>query len=123
MFWPHGMSQTEVAKSGVGYLMKYLSKLSERTRFPKGLRLYGIGGLDEQGRAVRSWYNLPEWAKCNHGVGDIKVKGGRLVVQATGEILKSPYVVKLVPSGLSIEQIREKPEGFHDGAYSTWPRL
>lgn len=71
-FWPHGMTNTDVAKAGVGYLMKYLSKLGELTRFPKGLRLYGIGGLTHQARSVRSWLNLPEWVKASYGVGDVK---------------------------------------------------
>lgn len=44
-FWQHGMTNTEKAKAGVGYLMKYLSKLGEFHRFPRGMRLYGIGEL------------------------------------------------------------------------------
>jgi hypothetical protein len=63
-FWPHGMTNTQPSKSGVGYLMKYLSKLGELTVFPPGLRLYGMGGLDAVGRAVRGWLNLPGW--CCH---------------------------------------------------------
>lgn len=119
-FWSHGMSNTEKARSGIGYLMKYLSKLGELTRFPKNLRLYGVAGLTEQGKAVRSWYNLPEWAKRTYGVGEVIRRAGRLVVQLTGEILESPYLVKFVPSGLSIIQLRDIPERFHDGAYSRW---
>lgn len=119
-FWQHGMTNTEKARAGVGYLMKYLSKLGELTRFPKGLRLYGIGGLTEQGRKVRSWFNLPEWAKRSYGVGELARRTGRLIVQATGEILESPYLVRLVPSGLSLTLTRELPERFHSGAYSSW---
>jgi len=114
------MTQTEIAKSGVGYLMKYLSKLGELTRFPKGLRLYGVGGLTEQGRRIRSWFNLPEWAKCSYGVGDLVRRSGQLIVKASGEILQSPYLVKLVPFGLSVSLTREIPDRFHSGAYSTW---
>lgn len=119
-FWEYGMTNTERARSGVGYLMKYLSKLGELTRFPKSLRLYGVAGLTEQGRAVRSWYNLPEWAKRSFGVGDLVRRCGRLIVDKTGEILESPYVVKVAPSGLTITQLRDIPERFHDGAYSSW---
>jgi hypothetical protein len=118
-FWQWGMSQTEVAKSGVGYLMKYLSKLGELTRFPKGLRLYGIGGLNDTGRKVRSWYNLPEWVKRSYGVGEVLRSAGRLLVRATGELLDSPYKVSLMPFGLVVHQLREIPPRFHDGAYST----
>lgn len=120
-FWPHGMTNTEIAKSGVGYLMKYLSKLGELTRFPKGMRLYGVGGLCKVGRAVRAWYNLPEWIKRSHGVGDIKKVGNFFLVLATGEILEPAFKVMLVPSGLQIVPLRELPPRFHHGAYSSWP--
>jgi hypothetical protein len=120
-FWPHGMTNTQIAKAGVGYLMKYLSKLGELTRFPKGMRLYGVGGLCKTGRAVRAWYNLPEWAKRSFGVGELTRKGPLLIVRATGEILEPAFKVKLTPSGLLVIPLRELPERFHDGAYSTWP--
>lgn len=118
-FWPHGMSNTQIAKSGVGYLMKYLSKLGELTRFPKGLRLYGIGGLSVQGRAVRAWYNLPGWAKLSYGVGELKRVGSSLLDLATGEILAPAYAVSLGASELFLKLLRPLPERFHDGAYSS----
>jgi len=122
-WWPHGMSNTEPARTGVGYLMKYLSKLGEQSRFPKGLRLYGIGGLNVAARAVRSWLNLPEWVKRSHGVGDVMrhVKG--LVLKATGEFLEPMYSIKRIPDGLQITALRPLPDKFHDGAYSTFPRV
>jgi hypothetical protein len=118
-FWPHGMTNTEPAKSGVGYLMKYLSKLGEFHRFPKGLRLYGIGGLNDDGKNIRRWYNLPEWAKAAFGVGDLVRCAGRLVVQATGEILAPAFAVSFVPGGLQLRQLRDIPEREHVGPYST----
>lgn len=122
-FWPHGMSNTEIAKSGVGYLMKYLSKLGELTIFPKGIRLYGIGGLDVDARAVRTWYNLPEWAKRDHGVGDLVRKKLGLIVRLTGEILEPAFSCTIAGGCLVIKQLRALPDRFHDGAYSTFPRL
>lgn len=122
-FWPHGMTNTQVAKAGIGYLMKYLSKLGEFHRFPKGLRLYGIGGLSKEGRATRSWLNLPEWTKRLHGVGEVFRQSGRLVVRATGEILHSPFSVSVVPGGLCVRLLGTLAERFHDGAYSTYPRV
>jgi len=118
-WWPHGMTNVQVAKAGVGYLMKYLSKLGELTRFPKGLRLYGIGGLNQSGRAVRSWLNLPEWVKLSYGVGEIKKLARGYLVRATGEILEPAYSVCRVPFGIVVRAIRELPERFHSGAYST----
>jgi hypothetical protein len=114
------MTNTQVAKSGVGYLMKYLSKLGELTVFPPRLRLYGCGGLTAQARGVRCWYNLPEWAKRGHGVGELKRQGSRLVVLETGEILPPMYAVKGVPGGMVLTLLRPMPERWHDGAYSTW---
>jgi len=118
-FWPHGMANTEKAFSGVGYLMKYLSKLGELTIFPKGLRLYGIGGLTLQGRSVRTWYNLPEWVKRTCGVGDVKKVGNAFVMRDTGEILDPVYSVVKTGFGLLLKLLRPLPERFHDGAYST----
>ena len=119
-FWSQGMSNTQPAKAGIGYLMKYLSKLGEFTRFPKGLRLYGIGGLNAAARGIRTWLNLPEWAKRSYGVGDLVRKSGRLVVHGTGEILNSPYLVSLLPGALLVLTIAPIPERFHSGPYSTY---
>lgn len=118
VFWPHGMSNTQKARSGVGYLMKYLSKLGEFHRFPKGLRLYGIGGLDESGKAVRQWFNLPEWAKAIGGVGAIKRTKAGLVVQDSGEILCSPWRVLIVPGALVVRLVGSVVPRWFSGAYS-----
>ncbi len=121
-FWTHGMTQRAVAKSGVGYLMKYLSKLGEFHRFPPKMRLYGIGGLTKAGRAVRQWYNLPEWVKRSFGVGEVKRVARSFLVFATGEILDPAFRVLRVPGALIVKALRELPPRFHDGAYSSYPR-
>lgn len=120
-FWNHGMSNTQQAKSGVGYLMKYLSKLGELTIFPDGLRLYGVGGLNEEARAVRCWYNLPEWVKNLYGVGQVKRKRSRLIELETGEIIESLYRIQLIPGGLRLYLKRDYPERPENqvGAYSS----
>ena len=123
-FWSHGMTNTQKALSGVGYLMKYLSKLGELTVFPKGLRLYGIGGLDATGRNVRSWFNLPGWVKQGFGVGEVRRSGSALVVLSTGEILDPAYRVQRVPGALIVQPIREFFKRFsasigYVGAYSS----
>jgi hypothetical protein len=122
-FWSHGMSNTEIAKSGVGYLMKYLSKLGELTVFPVGMRLYGIGGLDSEARGVRSWFNLPEWAKNSFGVGELCRHKLGLVVKSTGEILEPAFSCRVHDGFLEIVQLREIPERFHSGVYSRFPRV
>lgn len=131
-FWSHGMTQTEQAKSGIGYLMKYLSKLGELTRFPKHLRLYGIGGLSAEARRIRSWFNLPQWAKLAYGVGELARSAAGLVVRATGEILPPVWRVTRIPGGLCLTRLREVPPRFGPdlvppgqfvGVYSSFPRV
>lgn len=122
-WWPHGLTQSARARSGAGYLAKYLSKMGEYHRFPKGARLYGVGGLDEWARKVRAWWNLPEWARRLGGVGDIARRACGLVVRATGEVLAAVWSVRRVPGGLEVRRLRPLPPRWHDGTYSTWPRV
>lgn len=118
-WWPHGMTNTQVAKVGVGYLMKYVSKFSPFHKFPKGMRLYGIGGLNTEARAIRTWHNMPEWVKQEHGVGDVKRTVSGFVVRGTGEILESPWVVLRGAGRVLLRLVRELPERWADGPYST----
>jgi hypothetical protein len=117
------MTNTQPAKAGVGYLMKYLSKLGELTVFPDGLRLYGMGGLTPEGRQIRQWQNLPQWVKNTYGVGDIARAGASFVVQATGELLEPMFRCRVIPGGIEVLQLREMPPKLYDhGAYCTFPR-
>lgn len=118
-FWSHGMTNTQVARAGVGYLMKYVSKLDGDSCFPKGIRIYSVGGLDHQSRAIRSWQNLPEWAKRSHGVGDLCRSRSRLVVKDTGELLPPMYQSRIAQGKLHLIQLRDLPDRWHDGPYST----
>jgi hypothetical protein len=121
-FWPHGMTNTQkVKKSAIGYLMKYLQKLNEFHVFPDGMRLYGVGGLESQERAIRGWSNMPEWVKCEHGVGEVRRIGGRLMVADTGELLEPVWRCQCIPGGLRMTLLRDKPQRFHDGPYSAFP--
>lgn len=123
--WPHGHSQVQVARSAIGYLMKYVSKgetINERGQpvsYPKGARIYGMGGLCDTAKDCARWLNLPEWAKCEHGVGEVIRRAGRLVVRETGELLRAAFSVERVRGGLLLRQLRELPARFHDGAYSA----
>ena len=121
-FWPHGMTNVEQARTGVGYLMKYVSKFGEGegAAFPPHLRLYGVGGLTPQARLVRGWYNLPEWAKREHGVGELRRIGSRLVVMETGEVVPAMYSRLFVPGGVLLVPLRAMPDRFHHGAYSRF---
>lgn len=123
-FWPHGMSNTQQCKAGVSYLMKYLSKMGEEHRFPDGLRLYGVGGLSKDARAIRQWQNLPAWVKHDHGVGGVKRVRGGFVDMETGELLAAMYRRAFVPGGIELYQLRDMPEKVYDhGPWSNWPRI
>lgn len=119
-FWSHGMTNTQRARAGVGYLMKYLSKLGDETTFPPHLRIYGCGGLAPDARAIRAWYNLPEWAKREHGVGELRRMGSRLVVAETGELVPAMFATELCGFALRLTPLRPMPPRWHDGAYCRW---
>lgn len=118
-WWPHGMTQRVIARNAVGYLMKYLSKITPFHRFPKGVRLYGLGGLVTQAREICSWLNLPSWCKQLYGVGDLKTIAGRRVVRQTGEILTTIYRRVLLPDGMRLYLTAPLPEQWASGPYSS----
>jgi hypothetical protein len=119
-FWPHGMTnRVSPKKSMVGYLMKYISKVTVYHEFPKGCRLYGVGGLEQQARQIRSWGNLPTWIKQLHGVGEVVQKAFGRMVKATGEILESPYLPHVCGKRLRLEIVRPVPPTWAYGPYSN----
>lgn len=121
-WWPHGMTQRVIARNGVGYLMKYLSKITPAHRFPKGVRIHGSGGLIQQARNICSWLNLPSWCKQQYGVGELRTTNGRRVVCATGEILAAMYTRVRTATGMFLYPNAELPERWADGPYSTLSR-
>lgn len=94
-WWPHGMTNTKPAKRPVGYLMKYASKADQKTigRFPHGARIYGVGGLDNDGRCIKRWRLMPRYLQCNVACTDrIKpMAGGGYVNLDTGEKFQSEF--------------------------------
>ncbi|TSE21707.1 hypothetical protein Talka_00393 [Tepidimonas alkaliphilus] len=117
-FWPHGMTRTEVARDAVGYLMKYMSKIGGHHDYPKGARIYGIGGLDQSLASIRSWLNLPEWCKALYGVGELITRSGRRVVRQTGEVLASPWRRVSYRGQLFLCRVGEVAARWFDGPYS-----
>jgi hypothetical protein len=91
-WWRHGMSQRVRAKKAIGYLLKYASK-GDAGAFPRGLRLYGYGGLTSSGRAVRYWLCLPGWVhlRARSFQRITRLPGGLWVQEETGEVWRSPY--------------------------------
>jgi len=63
-WWPHGMTNVQWARRGIGYLVKYATKCSTaRVPFPKGCRLHGHGGLSPSERHRRAWWVLPRYQR------------------------------------------------------------
>ena len=120
-FWPHGMTNRQLARNAVGYLMKYMSKVGKHHVYPKHCRIYGAGGLDASSRAIRSWLNWPMWLKQLHGVGETVMRGGRRLVRETGEILCSPFQVVRRHGQLFLRTVGPVPARWVDGPYSALP--
>lgn len=97
-WWPHGFTRIEKARNAVGYLAKYVSKESLNQKFPKGLRLYGRGGLSIQSRIEMRWWCSPIWVRqwCKKITDVRRTIGGGWVCVATGEWRPSPFNVVLV---------------------------
>lgn len=97
-WWPHGFTRTEKARNAVGYLAKYVSKDSLRRNFPKGIRLYGCGGLDKAARIEKRWWCSPAWVRnWTKGICDVRrTAGGGFTRIDTGEWRPSPFLVILL---------------------------
>jgi hypothetical protein len=97
-WWPHGSTRTEKAVAPISYVMKYASKLDSKEGFPAGARTYGVGGLVENERGARRWFNYPSFIKSRASVSDrwLRVRGGGWAEVSTGELWPSEWAVCLV---------------------------
>ena len=90
--WPWGMTRIERAYCGPAYITKYASKGTDGGAFPRGARLYGVGGFDTAKR-VAQWRALPAYIRDQTAEGEIvrRAKGGGWVVRASGEHIPSAW--------------------------------
>lgn len=101
--WSKGMSNiVGVRKGVVGYLAKYLSKGSQpaefegkKVYFPKGARIFGMGGLCAAARGKIAYAKLPQYVRrvFDHGERIKKVSGG--YVQGNVSLV-SPWTFEVV---------------------------
>jgi hypothetical protein len=125
-WWPHGMTNTLKATAPVAYLMKYASKVESKTigGFPRGSRIYGIGGLDAPGAAFKRWVLWPAYVQGNASVTDRfrPAPGGGYLNAQTGEFLASEFA----PTGggfSSFIRVRTTPRTVDAaGPFSWWAR-
>ena len=92
-WWKHGMTNREVARNALSYIMKYATK-GCGAPYPRGLRLCGYGGLTSMARAVRYWLCLPGWihARLRSGMQRVTRQGGGWwMAEGTGELLRSAW--------------------------------
>lgn len=107
--WPHGWSQVQRARSPVGYLVNYAAKADAMSApFPRGARIFGVGGADREVRAEKRWRLLPAYvrARFNASDGVKRARGGGWLSVVTGEWLRAATlaffegrIVAIPPSG------------------------
>lgn len=100
-WWPHGHTNCLRARS-VGYLVKYTSKshVPDGLAFPHGMRIFGCGGLDEDGKQVHRYTMAPAWVRERVPFGErwVRIDGG-VFRPSTGEWWQCPYSVAVVRRG------------------------
>lgn len=87
-WWPHGFTNVQWARKGIGYLVKYATKTATSlVPFPRGCRLHGHGGLDRECRVYRSWWMLPKYQRerCEPQDRVARSRGGGWRSIVTGE--------------------------------------
>jgi hypothetical protein len=121
-WWPHGSTNTKAAHSPVGYICKYASKCTTARGFPKGCRLYGVGGLTAL-RPVYTWRNLPGWARACYSIDDRarRVSGGGMDRKGGGDWRGSPWRSWLYGGAVLVRQVFSYCDAV--GAAGPWSRL
>lgn len=91
-WWSHGSTNVCWARRAVGYVVKYASKGDSSVAFPKGLRLYGIGGTIEDERVELRYWRAPLFARKALGRhADIKKVRGGYECKTSLEFCPSPW--------------------------------
>jgi hypothetical protein len=105
------MTQRERVRKAVAYMTKYTTK-GDGVQMPRGLRLFGYGGLTKPGRAVRYWLCLPSWliqrARSFRRV--TRLPGGVWVAEDTGESWRSPWEFVRVEAEGTMVRFRRRGE-------------
>ncbi|WP_374676441.1 hypothetical protein [Ideonella sp.] len=123
-WWPHGMTNVEKARNAVPYLMKYLSKGSDRAgcwRLPQGARMYGIGGVEHALRRARRWLGLPAFVQARSDIADDwrRAPGGGWV-DPDGVIWASEWRRAKVGPYLAFERVADHGRPFEAHGPFSW---
>jgi hypothetical protein len=107
-WWPHGSTRIEWVRRPIAYLANYTTKgkLEDASRFPKGCRIHAFGGLSPKSQNERTWWLMPKWVKAFAEIEDMprRAQGGGILLKSTGEIVPSPWEVKMTNYGIFVVQ-------------------
>ncbi len=95
-WWPHGSTNIKAVTNPTAYISKYASKAGplEAAQMPKGARMHGACGLDDEAKRHIRYWQSPMWVRDGlHGTADIRKIRGGYVDKFTGEFLPSPWTV------------------------------
>lgn len=110
-WWKHGSTRLEWARNAVAYLAKYASKGGGqgRSKFPKGFRLHGTGGLDKNERAERRYHLAPSWVRIYFTQADKPkpMEGGGWLSTVTGDFQASPFYLVAVTAGRVVVGVKK----------------
>lgn len=121
-WWPYGMTQRVIARNAIGYLLKYLSKGSDLA-FPKGARVYSVGGLEHSLRRARRWLSLPAFVQRLSDTADAwkRAEGGGWL-DPTGRHWASEFRQVLVGGVRYLQRLGTHPgiDGFTPAGPFSW---
>lgn len=103
-WWRHGWTKIEWARNPVGYMAKYASKGDGSTKFPKGARIYGCGGLRSVQLQEARYWKRPSWLRHGTSIQQVvrRRQGGGWFDIETGEMFESPWRVFFEGGGVWI---------------------
>ncbi|WP_395703037.1 hypothetical protein [Aquabacterium sp.] len=117
------MSNRVVARNAVPYLMKYMSKGSAGTlgSFPKGARIYGVGGLEHSLRRARRWLGLPAFVQARSSLHDPwrRAQGGGWV-DGEGELWPSEWRRCWAGDRWGLERVADHGRPFDASGPFSW---
>ncbi|RQW27311.1 hypothetical protein EHS17_08135 [Rhodobacteraceae bacterium CH30] len=92
-WWPWGSTWLASCQS-IKAWGRYMTKFTRRSAQMHGARLFGYGGLDEQGKMEVARAGMPRWLTnlLPYGHHARRSPGGGWASVKTGEIHRSPYV-------------------------------
>jgi len=122
-WWPHGLTNVVKAKAAVRYVMKYASKFDNAGAFPKGARIYGVGGLGSAGSACRRWINWPAFVQANSSVNcpSRRSVGGGWIIGSTGEWFPSEWgLCTISREGTRLVRLHSHPREIEAAGPYSW---